>query len=96
MCFCLSSSTFLVDFDDIFDLLAGPGGQDLNQHVVISAGALGTRHDTQTSEYWLWLRQQRIAWRRCPPATSLFSLFDHFMPRWKKTERQMDARGWER
>lgn len=63
--FCFPSPTFLVDFDDIFDLLAGPGGQDLNQHVVISAGALGTRRNTQTSEYWFRLRQRRIVWHHC-------------------------------
>lgn len=46
LCFC--SSTFLVDFGDIFDLLVRPGGHDLNQHVVISAGALGARHNSTT------------------------------------------------
>lgn len=36
--------TFLVHFDDVFNLVARPGGQDFNQHIVISAGALGRKH----------------------------------------------------
>lgn len=44
--------TFLVHFDDIFNLVARPGGQDFNQRVVISASALGRRHKEINEGIW--------------------------------------------
>ncbi len=44
--------TFLVGLDDIFNLLATPGGKDLNQHIVISPSALGTKHNMWMNSIW--------------------------------------------
>lgn len=47
----LSLVTILVHFGDIFNLFTSPGGQDLNQHVVISPGALGNQNIVWINEY---------------------------------------------
>lgn len=55
-----------------------PRSQSARRHQCRRPGSQTQQHNTQTSEYWLWLRN--IVWRRCPQVNSLFCFFDL----WKK------------